>query len=563
MRKIKMFYSIALLVSVFILYLYSAIYFKSAYSQNTNTTFYNLNSGWSYLLEDRIIFSDSFPSSLKADRNSSVTLFGRLPDEILDSDIIQFHTGHYNVWLYIDNVLAYENTAEHFSVSKTTGNVYHFINLDPSMAGKPFTIIYQSCYPKNTILLSPVCFGNDRDILHGLIINKLFGFIICALMFAIGCIGLMCYAVFCRQLPGSDSLFWLSIFALAFSCWSGLETQMMAILLPYHLAFSWYTFISLKLIPIPAIMFISYTYQTERSRLCKLLVILSGLDIILTSALQYTGLMDFKETLIFTHGIFFLSLIWIFPLSISVLHKQIKQPGSKKPKTMNQLHIIFISILAVTVIMDFISYYFKASDDSASFSRLALLAYIICLAIMIVQNSLDLQKTKEKANALRELAATDPLTKLKNRASFEKDIAAIPAKDQPSYGIAMFDLNKLKYFNDVHGHSTGDYYIIICSEILQDIFCPFGNVYRIGGDEFCAIMKNVSAEKYSQLSAAITSRIRNLHQTMYEYCMEVADGYAVYDAKLDKSLLHTMERADKSMYKKKQEMKAAARAAEI
>lgn len=561
MRKIKVFYIIALLLSIFILYLYSAAYFRSAYSQDTSAAFFNLNSGWSYQQEDRIIFSDAFPSSLPADDNSSVTLFGRLPDEILDSDILQFHTGHYNVWLYIDDMLAYENTAERFSVSKTTGSVYHFINLDPSMAGKPFTIIYQSCYPRNTILLSPIFFGNDRDILHGLIIDKLPGYVICALMFAIGCIGLMCYAVFRRQLSGSDSLFWLSLLAVAFSGWSGFETQMMVILLPYDLAFSWYTFISLKLIPIPAIMFISYTYETERSRLCKILVILSGLDIILTSVLQYTGLMDFKETLVLTHGIFFLTLMWIFPLSISVLHKQIKQPGSKKPKTINQLHIIFISILAVTVIMDFLSYYFKASDDSARFSRLALLAYIIGLAIKIVQNSLDLQKTQEKANALRELAATDPLTKLKNRASFEKDIAAIPAKDQLPYGIAMFDLNELKYFNDVHGHSTGDYYIIICSEILQDIFCPFGTVYRIGGDEFCAIMKNVSAEKYSQLSAAISSRIGSLHQTMYEYHMEVADGYAVYDAKLDKSLLHTMERADKEMYKKKQEMKAAARSA--
>lgn len=546
LKRLKIFYITALLASVFILFFFGVFYFKPAYSQNSASSFYTLENGF----------------TLKADQNSSAALSGKLPDIITDSDILHFYTSHLNVWLYVDDTLIYENTANDIPLSKTPGNIWHFVDLHPSMAGKPFTILFQDCYSRQNILLNPITFGNSRDILHSLIIKKLPGFIICAIMFTIGVIGLICCAAFRRQLSGSDSLFWLSLFAITFSSWSGFETQLMPILLSGHLAFSWYTILSLKLVPIPAIMFISYTYQTSRSRFCKILVFLSAVDIILSSILQYTGIMDFKETLVITHGILFLSLIWIFPLAVFTLNKQIRQPGLKKPKTANQLHIIFIVLLALAVIMDSLAYYLNTGDDSARFSRLVLLAYIFCLAIQIVQDSLNLRITTENADALRELAATDPLTKLKNRASFEKDIAAIPAKEQPAYGIAMFDLNKLKYFNDVHGHSTGDYYIIICSEILQDIFCSFGNVYRIGGDEFCAIMKNVSEEKYGQLSAAITARISSLQQTMFEYHMEVADGYAIYDSKLDKSLLHTMERADKAMYKKKQEMKAVRAAAE-
>ena len=176
---------------------------------------------------------------------------------------------------------------------------------------------------------------------------------------------------------------------------------------------------------------------------------------------------------------------------------------------------------------------------------------------MTVRNALDLARTREKAQDLKEMAVTDPLTKLKNRASFEKDLAAIPEKEYDSYGIAMFDLNNLKYFNDVHGHSTGDYYIIICSEILQDIFYSYGTVYRIGGDEFCAVMKSVSPEKYAQLGPMISAKLAALHQSIYNYRMEVSDGYAVFDIQQDKTLLHTMERADKAMYAKKQAMKKA------
>ncbi len=341
----------------------------------------------------------------------------------------------------------------------------------------------------------------------------------------------------------------------------------MVLLIPYHLVFSWYTILSLKLVPIPAIMFISYTYHAEHLFLCKFLVFLSGLDIIITSILQYLGIFDFKQTLPVTHGILALSTLWIFGLSISKLLKQAKNLKNKEQYTIKlknikllhakHFHVIFILVLAITVILDFISYYLMLSSDSARFSRLALLAYIIALAIKIVQDSLDLQKTKEKADNLEKIAATDPLTKLKNRASFEQDIQNIPVLERQSYGIAMFDLNRLKYFNDVYGHSAGDYYIIICSEIIQDIFSPYGTVYRIGGDEFCAILKDVSIESYKKIASMITIHIQNLCQVIPEYHMEVADGYAIFNARLDKSILHTVERADQEMYQKKQAMKTA------
>lgn len=560
MKRIKVFYVTALLLSVVILYGFSITYFKPGYSRSGQEDFDTLDSGWSYLQDGELIFTDSLPRNVKADADSSATLYGILPDGLTGSDVLQFHTGHYNVWVYVDDALIYSNTAEGSALSKTTGNANHFVKLEPSMSGKPFSIVYQSCYPRTHLALNRILLGDNRDILYHLLISRLPAFIICALMFGIGCMGLLCYTVFHKKLSHSDTLLWLSLFALAFSSWSGFETQMMAVLLPYHIALSWITFVCLKLIPIPAIIVISQIYQPERSRLCNALIVLSGLDLILSSALQYTGVLDFRETLIFTHSIFFLSTIWIFSLTFSSLKKKLMQPEAPRPRALNRLHLLFVSVLTITIMLDFLSYYLRQAEDSARFSRIALLSYIIALAVMVVQRSLEMQRTSEKAQLLHELAATDPLTKLKNRASFEKELALIPRDKQSSYGVAMFDLNRLKYFNDVHGHSSGDYYIIICSEILQDIFCPYGSVYRIGGDEFCAIMKDVSCKKYEQLSALISARIDSLHQTMFEYHMEVADGYAAFDPALDKSLQHTMERADKAMYEKKKAMKTAAEA---
>lgn len=561
MRWIKHLYTVALLLSVFILFVYSATYFTSVYTDSTEHSFYSLNENWTYDAGDAGITSATLPLTVPTDTGGTVTLSNTLPDIITDSDILQFYTSHYNVWVYVDDALIYENTAERFSVSKTTGTVCHYVNLLPSMAGSPVTIVFQNVYSDSVAYVPSISFGNERDILYSLIVDKLPSYVVSALLFVIGCIGLLCYAIFHKRLPESyTSLFWLALASIVFSTWSGFETQMMVILLPYHLAFSWYTFVALKLLLIPVIMFISHTYRMQGSRPCKILVPLSALDIVVTTALQYMGIADFKETLSLTLAIIFLTIVWIFSLFVSSIRKLSKQSLHTRPSTLHHFHILFVFVLSITVVLDFVSYLLAASQDASRFTRLAVLGYVIVLVVTMIQNALDLERTRERAQDLKEMAVTDPLTKLRNRASFEKDLAAISEKDQASYGIAMFDLNNLKYFNDVHGHSTGDYYIIICSEILQDLFCGYGNVYRIGGDEFCAIMKSVSPEKYAQISPMIAARLNSLHQSIYNYRMEVSDGYAAFDPNQDTALLQTMERADKMMYEKKQAMKAAAKA---
>ena len=56
----------------------------------------------------------------------------------------------------------------------------------------------------------------------------------------------------------------------------------------------------------------------------------------------------------------------------------------------------------------------------------------------------------------------------------------------------MFDLNDLKKCNDTYGHDYGDQYIMMASEILKKLFALDGKCYRIGGDEFCALVPYAS-----------------------------------------------------------------------
>lgn len=56
-------------------------------------------------------------------------------------------------------------------------------------------------------------------------------------------------------------------------------------------------------------------------------------------------------------------------------------------------------------------------------------------------------------------------------------------------GIIMMDLNGLKATNDTAGHEAGDELIIGAAKCMTNAFSGLGNVYRVGGDEFVALLK--------------------------------------------------------------------------
>ena len=56
------------------------------------------------------------------------------------------------------------------------------------------------------------------------------------------------------------------------------------------------------------------------------------------------------------------------------------------------------------------------------------------------------------------------------------------------YAIAVFDVNFLKRTNDTYGHEAGNELIIRAASLIEQTFAE-SRIYRIGGDEFVAILE--------------------------------------------------------------------------
>ena len=158
----------------------------------------------------------------------------------------------------------------------------------------------------------------------------------------------------------------------------------------------------------------------------------------------------------------------------------------------------------------------------------------------------------------RQKAYKDGLTGVKNKLAYLEMLAeletALESGELTEYGVVVFDVNGLKMINDTLGHEAGDEYIKRgCSIICQHF--DHSPVFRIGGDEFVAILKG---RDYANREFLLESFRRVISENQENGSVIVASGLAVYDTLTDSSYNDVFKRADKSMYEQKRSLKAAA-----
>ncbi len=97
-------------------------------------------------------------------------------------------------------------------------------------------------------------------------------------------------------------------------------------------------------------------------------------------------------------------------------------------------------------------------------------------------------KTAELHN--RDEATLDPLTGLANRRQLAEDLDAIWSEATPERPVRllMFDLDGFKAYNDTFGHPGGDLLLSRLSHAFKAAVDSHGRAYRLGGDEFCALL---------------------------------------------------------------------------
>ncbi|KGX88715.1 putative bifunctional diguanylate cyclase/phosphodiesterase [Pontibacillus marinus] len=165
------------------------------------------------------------------------------------------------------------------------------------------------------------------------------------------------------------------------------------------------------------------------------------------------------------------------------------------------------------------------------FNALSIGACIIFLLI-IIRQFLIMKKNENLTDEYRDLAYHDPLTGLKNRTKFRKDLMNVIDEAQlrnHKVGLLLIDLDRFKYVNDTLGHYTGDGLLKEVSNRLKDGLEVYDNLYRLGGDEYIIILPNASALYCQQTAEAVLKEFTNpFLVNEYEISVTPSIGISVY-----------------------------------
>jgi len=132
----------------------------------------------------------------------------------------------------------------------------------------------------------------------------------------------------------------------------------------------------------------------------------------------------------------------------------------------------------------------------------------------VVAVSRDMTEQTDLQARLADLAATDALTRLPNRRSFDERLSAawaLASDARHPLSIIMIDVDHFKAFNDHYGHDAGDRCLEAVAQALRSVVHrPLDLVARYGGEEFVVLLPNTDANGCAAVAQQLGDAVANL-----------------------------------------------------
>lgn len=151
---------------------------------------------------------------------------------------------------------------------------------------------------------------------------------------------------------------------------------------------------------------------------------------------------------------------------------------------------------------------------------------------------------KEHYKTYHSSLRLDPLTKIFNRRAFDEDMA-LAVQHNTHFVLVLIDVDHFKLINDTWGHAFGDLVLRRVSGVLAEEL-GVAHVYRIGGDEFAAILPlqgRALTSVLEQLQTVIRALRWRENSCRVTLSMGVANG--------PQPAAVLFEQADQALYKSK------------
>lgn len=165
----------------------------------------------------------------------------------------------------------------------------------------------------------------------------------------------------------------------------------------------------------------------------------------------------------------------------------------------------------------------------------------------VIFTTQSIEKEKQREEKLIYKSNTDELTGCLNRRAYEEDINDIIY--EKNFAYVSMDVNGLKTVNDTLGHLAGDELIKGAAQCMKKCFEKYGKVYRIGGDEFVAIVF-AEDKKLEEIGEEFKETVSKWKGEKIE-SLTISCGYVLKSEKNWNSINEMVKAADERMYENK------------
>jgi diguanylate cyclase (GGDEF)-like protein len=128
----------------------------------------------------------------------------------------------------------------------------------------------------------------------------------------------------------------------------------------------------------------------------------------------------------------------------------------------------------------------------------------------VLRDSIAAAETSQKmADKMRDLARTDVVTGLSNRAGLNHEMVEklMTMRDRAKLALFWIDLDKFKEVNDTLGHPVGDRVLAEVARRLRETAPDGATVARFGGDEFIVVCEVETRDQSEKLAARLLEEI--------------------------------------------------------
>ncbi len=515
----------------------------------------SLNDGWQ-VKYNTSVYEDVDLRDLRlpvTNNGDWIVLTGTLPEDLPEHVTMRLHMIYSVTRVYIDDELVYEYGLSNYKEGHMLGYGTDFVSLPDDVSGKKIKITMSVTENNSFTTITPPELYASETALSSFYGARIFPFAVAVTLIVAGLAISLC--TFCLYFKSyfMERLFCIGVFATCVGCWS-LCNYSLTYIFTQNLELKTYMeYLSLYLVPFPILLYFREDVEARNKRTeCFLYYAFILIEIqfyIITIIFTKANIAHLPSFVRLYQGFFVLVAFFVLYLIIEDLRKE-------RSHVILSIGFGLIALISGRdIIMFNITKYGIVSWVESEYKSYAAAGVLILVIAMLVDFISEMNKRLYKnaeTEFLEKIAYVDVLTDLFTRRKCEEIFASIESRNN-DFAIIQFDINNLKVVNDDFGHEAGDELIKRFAEALRTNFVNGETLGRMGGDEFIAIISDITGYDIDAKLKSLYKLIDDDNALHEDIKLSVSSGYCT-SLEIENAKVKTVyKEADKRMYASKEE----------